>query len=423
MGALDYLQQRSWLGIKLGLEPMRRLLAHLEHPERSAPALLIAGTNGKGSVVAMLDAALRAAGLRVGRYTSPHLQRVHERIAVDGREIAEGELEAVVGRVREAAEALRVAGELEDHPTYFEVLTAAGFAHFAREDVDVMVLEVGMGGRLDATNTSDPLVSAVVGIGLDHERFLGDGVEAIAREKAGVMRRGRATVRGPMPPAAARALEACAAETGALLVEAQQGATLAEAGGGRVDVRTPTGAYPGLRPLPGGHQRDNLLVALRVLEEAHRAGLGFPLERAVPGLSRARWPGRLQEVPGSPGLLLDGAHNPDGARALAAHLADAPGFVLLFGAMADKDVEAMSAVLFPLAAKVVLTGLREPRAASPAELARRSGATGAARAEGVPEALELARRLAGPTGRVVVAGSLYLVGEVLDRLDAEAAPG
>jgi dihydrofolate synthase/folylpolyglutamate synthase len=160
-------------------------------------------------------------------------------------------------------------------------------------------------------------------------------------------------------------------------------------------------------------------VAVRVLEEARQAGLGFPLERAVPGVSAARWPGRLQEIPGLPPLLLDGAHNPDGARALAAHLAGWPGFVLLFGAMADKDVEAMSAALFPLARAVVLTGLPENRACSPTELARRSGAAEAHRSADVRQGLELARRLAGPDGRVVVAGSLYLVGAVLDAIEAE----
>jgi dihydrofolate synthase/folylpolyglutamate synthase len=423
MGALDYLQQRAWLGVKLGLEPIQQLLARLGHPERAAPALLVAGTNGKGSVVAVLDAALRAAGLRVGRYTSPHLQRVTERIAVDGRELAPEELEAAVGRVREAAESLLAAGALRDHPTYFEVLTAAGLVHFAARSLDVVLLEVGMGGRLDATNASAPLVSAVVGVGLDHERQLGNGLEAIAREKAGVMRRGRVTVRGPMPAAAARVLEACAAETGARLVDASAGASLERSAAGRVDLRTPLGHYPGLRPLPGAHQLDNLLVAVRVLEEAHAAGLAFPLERAAAGVSGVRWPGRLQEVPGAPALLLDGAHNPDGARALAAHLAGSPRFVLLFGAMADKDVESMSAALFPLARAVVLAGLAEPRAASPAELARRSGSAGARQAADVRQGLALARRLAGPGGRVVAAGSLYLVGEVLDLLEAERAQG
>lgn len=423
MRALEYLQQRVWMGVKLGLEPVRRLLAELDHPERAAPVVLVAGTNGKGSVVAMLDAALRHAGRRVGRYTSPHLQRVHERIAVGGAEIGDAALEEAVGRVRHAAQALVDRGALEDHPTYFEALTAAALVHFAAAAVDVALLEVGMGGRLDATNATEPALSAVVGIGLDHENHLGRGLEAIAREKAGVMRRGRTTVRGPMPAAAARALEDCAAETGARLVDAAHGAEVREAGEGCVDVRTPHGLYTGLRPLRGEHQRGNLLVAVRVLEEAERAGLGVSARGAVSGIRDARWPGRLQEVPGAPRLLLDGAHNPDAARALAAHLEGSGDFVLLFAAMADKDVEAMAAALFPLARAVVLATLDEERAASSEELSLRTGAGGAPRAGSAAEGLAIARRLAGPEGRVVVAGSLYLVGAVLDALDREREAG
>jgi dihydrofolate synthase/folylpolyglutamate synthase len=415
--ALEYLEQRARFGIKLGLDSMRALLAELGNPERSYPVLLVAGTNGKGSVVACTDAALRAAGLRVGRYTSPHLVRLNERIAVDGRLVTDATLERAVGRVRRAAEALRRRGTLDDHPTHFEVLTLAALWHFSRERVQVAVLEVGLGGRLDATNATEPLASAVVTVARDHEAHLGSTLAAIAREKAGVLRRGRATVTGPLPPAAMAVLRRQARRTGARLHPSAEEARV-RAVGTALEVATRRGRYRVLRPLPGGHQHANLAVAVRLLEEAHAAGLPFDLPRAVRGLSRARWPGRLQWLSGRPPVLLDGAHNPAAARALAAYL-DTLGrpVSLVFGAMRDKRIADMARALFPRARSVVLTSVGGERAAAPAAIARRAGAV-ARRAAHVPDvgrALRLARRRTPPGGAVVVAGRLYLVGEVLRR--------
>jgi dihydrofolate synthase/folylpolyglutamate synthase len=413
--ALEYLEQRTRFGIKLGLDAMRRLLEELGHPEREYPVLLVAGTNGKGSVVAYADAALRAAGLRVGRYTSPHLVRLNERIAVQGRLIPVQALERAVGRVRRAAQALVRRGALPDHPTHFEVLTLAALWHFARRRVDVAVMEVGMGARLDATNATEPIASAVVSVARDHEAHLGGTLTSIAREKAGVLRRGRPTVTGPLPAAARAVLRREARRTGARLHEAPTEVRVRERGG-MVDVATAAGRYPGLRPLPGRHQRDNLAVAVRLLEEAHTAGLAFEISRAVRGLSRARWPGRLQWVAGRPPLLLDGAHNPAAARVLAAYLgALGRPVTLLFGAMRDKRIAAMARALFPLASTLVLTSVGGERAALPREIARRAGARarGARQAGRVEDALRLARGLTPRGGVVVVAGSLYLVGEVL----------
>ncbi|HET7292020.1 MAG TPA: bifunctional folylpolyglutamate synthase/dihydrofolate synthase, partial [Vicinamibacteria bacterium] len=186
--ARAYLASRILHGMKFGLETTRALAAELGHPERAYPTLLVAGTNGKGSVVAYVDAVLRASGLRVGRYTSPHLVRVNERVVVDGREIGDRALDRAIARVREAAKGLVRSGALRAHPTYFEVMTLAAFEHFRRAKVDVAVLEVGLGGRLDATNVSEPLVSAIVSLDRDHEQYLGTGLVSIAREKAGVMR-------------------------------------------------------------------------------------------------------------------------------------------------------------------------------------------------------------------------------------------
>jgi dihydrofolate synthase/folylpolyglutamate synthase len=424
-GAAAYLAARTRFGIKFGLDTIRALVKAMGHPERSHPTLLIAGTNGKGSVAAYCDFALRASGLRVGRYTSPHLVRVNERIVVGGREISDRDLDLAVGRVRETAEALVRKRVIAAHPTHFEALTAAAFEHFRRARVEVAVLEVGMGGRLDATNVATPLASAIVNVDLDHQAYLGTTLAAIAGEKAGVLRRGRATVVGPLPPEARAAVLRRARALRARLVEARAGCVMATSGE-RLDLRTPRALYRGLRPLPGAHQRDNLLVAIRLLEEAQAAGLPLDLSRLAAGIARTRWRGRLEWIPGRPPLLLDGAHNPGGGRALAEHLRTRGPFVLLFGVMADKDVAELARTLFPLARAVVLTQPRGARAASPEEIARRAGAWGArAHREAVPgRALRLARRLARGAP-VVVAGSLFLVGEVIAILKKErrARPG
>ena len=417
-----YLAQRARLGIKFGLETMAALGAELGHPERSFTALTIAGTNGKGSVAAYVDAVLRASGVAAGRYTSPHLVRVHERITTGGRAIGAEELEAAVGAVRGAAARLVARGTLRDHPTYFEALTAAAFEHFRRQDVRVSVLEVGLGGRLDATNACNPAASAIVSVDYDHQELLGTTLAAIAGEKAGVLRPERATVVGPMPADAREVIEREAARTGARLVPAFEGVRVADGPAG-LDVTTPRAVYRGLRALPGAHQRDNLVVALRLLECAREVGVPVDLAAVPAGLAATQWPGRLQEVPGEPPLLLDGAHNAAGARALADHLRGrgAAPVVLLFGAMADKDVAAMAGALFPLARDIVLTRVGMERAASPEELARRAGAEGgrAVLEPDVVQALAKARALARKDATVVVAGSLYLVGAVLGRLAAE----
>jgi dihydrofolate synthase / folylpolyglutamate synthase len=380
-----YLDSLVHFGQKFGLETIQRLCEGLGHPETAYTTFLIAGTNGKGSVAAYLDHALRAAGKRVGRYTSPHLVRVNERIVVDGREIDDHELAGVLARVQAVVA----------QPTYFEALTAAAFEHFRAAGVDVAVLEVGMGGRLDATNVADPLVSAIVSIDFDHQVYLGTTLGEIAYEKAGVLRPGRVTVVGPLPDEAMAAVKAQAAVVGA-------------------HIRVASGTDRRLEaPLPGAHQRDNLRVAVGVLEAAAEAGFAVDLDAATTGLAGTSWPGRLQWLGGDVPLLLDGAHNVAGARALAAYL-DARGepFVLLFGAMRDKAFADMAAILFPRAREVVLTTPPAARAATADELLAAAPRT----CHAVPEvgaALALARERARGIGPVVVAGSLYLVGAVL----------
>jgi dihydrofolate synthase/folylpolyglutamate synthase len=419
--ALAYLNARARLGIKFGLEAMRALVAALGHPEARFPVVLVAGTNGKGSVAAYTDAVFRASGLRSGRYTSPHLVRVHERITVGGRSIPGPSLARAVTAVRDATEALVRRGLLSAHPTYFEAVTAAAFVHFASRKVEVAVVEVGLGGRLDATNVTSPVASAIVSIDYDHQEFLGPTLAGIAAEKAGVMRADRVTVLGPLPADARVAIEAAARASGARLVFADRDTAL-RARGDLVAVTTPLRVYGPLRPLPGAFQHDNLRVALRLVEEARAAGVPVSLARVKAGIAQTRWPGRLERVPGRPPLLLDGAHNPAGARALS-HELQVRGrrFVLLFGAMADKAVEEMAQALFPQSEAVILTAPRMPRAAAPEALAARAGGLAPTlRVEpDLRRALALARRLAGPRQTVVVAGSLYLVGAVKEILERE----
>jgi len=411
-----YLSARSEIGKRFGLEGTRALVKALGHPERAYPTLLIAGTNGKGSVAAYVSHALRDSGLSVGLYTSPHLVRVHERIVVDGRRIGARALDRLIARIRDQAQDLLDRRRIGELPTYFEALTAAAFVHFRERRVDVAVLEVGLGGRLDATNVSEPLASAIVSIDFDHESFLGRTLARIAREKAGVARRGRTLVIGAMRGEARSAISLAARAAGARVVDATAGTTVRESGPG-VTVTTAMARYDGLRPLSGAHQRSNLVVALALIEAAKAAGLRFRFdpESIRRGINRTRWPGRLQVVPGRPALLLDGAHNPAGARALADYLRTRPPFVLLFGVMRDKDVAALGRTLFPLARHVVVTQPVSARAATPEEIRRRVGplARRAHREADPRHALALARRLAGPSGMIVVAGSLYLVGEAL----------
>jgi dihydrofolate synthase/folylpolyglutamate synthase len=299
------------------------------------------------------------------------------------------------------------------------VLTAAAFDHFRREAVEVAVLEVGMGGRLDATNVSDPVASAIVTVDRDHEAFLGATLAAIAREKAGVLRQGRACVLGVVPGEAGAAIEDVAARTGARLIAAHERVSVEETAGGTLRVVTPAAVYEELKPLPGRHQQDNLVVALRLLEEARSQGIAADLQRVPAGIAATRWPGRLQQVPGAPPLILDGAHNPAAARALAEHAAPLGPLVLLFGAMADKHVAEMARILFPLAGRgLVLTRPPLPRAARPEDIAALAGdlASGAVLEPDPGRALARARRLAGRETPVLVAGSLYLVGDVLRRV-------
>ncbi len=403
-------------GIKFDLANISRLVEELGHPERAWQSVHIAGTNGKGSVAAMLEAVLRRAGCRTGLYTSPHLVRINERIRVAGEEISDGDLAAVFADALAAVERLLAAGALPGHPSFFECLTAIGFEHFRRARCEIVALEVGMGGRLDATNLVTPLVSVITPVDFDHEAYLGNTLEQIAFEKAGIIKEGGVVVSAVQRPEAAAVIERVARERGARLVYAAGDAWQKRNGQGD--------QLPPRLALRGRHQASNAAVVTAVVEELRRLGLKISPEALAEGLATVRWPGRLEWVEGQPALLLDGAHNPAAARALRAYLRetlagpDSSGpdrrLVLLFGAMRDKAVGEMADFLFPMAAAVVLTRPRQKRAATPqamAELTRHLNPCLLERDDPC-QALQAARGLAGPEGVVVVTGSLYLVGEI-----------
>ncbi len=384
-----YLAALQPLAMRFGLERMERALEALGHPERGYPVLHVGGTNGKGSTCAMAAAALSEAGHAVGLYTSPHLVRFNERIQVRGVEIDDGALAATVDEIRRACP-WHEAGEEGDRLTYFEFATLAGLVHFARAGVDVAVVEVGLGGRFDATTAVAPEVTAVARIGLDHTQLLGDTVEQIAFEKAGIFKAGvPAVVHAHQPPGALEILRAEATRRRAPLV-------LAAAG------------WDGPVALRGPHQRGNAALAAAALREL---------------VAKARWPGRLEEVAG---VLLDGAHNPDGAAALAASLRvlhSGRPVELVFGVLADKDHAGMLRALVPVARRLHVVAPATPRARATADVLAHARALGA-RADvhaDAAEALACARRAAVDGGLVCVAGSLYLVGEARAML-GEAGP-
>lgn len=388
----SYLDGLEPLGMRFGLDRVERALAALGHPERAYPILQVAGTNGKGSTCAMAAAALEAAGHRTGLYVSPHLVRFNERIQVDGRPIDDAALDGAIAEVRRACP-WHDAGGPEDRLTYFEFATLLGFLHFARARVGVAVVEVGLGGRLDATSAATPRVSAVARIGLDHVALLGDSVEAIAREKAGIFKPGvPAVVHAAQPPGALEALREEAARRGA-------------------PFHVAPSAWDGPVGLPGPHQRGNAALAAAALRLLDGAGVPVPEAAIAEGIASARWPGRLETVQG---VLLDGAHNPDGAAALAAALRalhPRRPVELVFGVLADKDHRGMIEALAPAVRRFHLLAPDSPRALPPAALAAAVRPHGACDLHaGVEEAIACAREAARDGALVCVAGSLYLVG-------------
>jgi dihydrofolate synthase/folylpolyglutamate synthase len=439
--AVRELTSRGRFGISLGLQRIEAILDDLDHPERSLRGALVAGTNGKGSVVALAGSALGAAGLRIGTMPKPHLVSYRERIAVDGMPLDERRFAAAVRRVLPAVD--RVAKRLGS-PTEFETLTAAAFVELARAGVDLVLVEVGMGGRLDATNVLDPGVAVITNVQLDHERYLGRTLAAIGTEKAAIIKGGDLAVTGATGRGL-RPVEERAAELGVPLRAAgpgrPYGAELRHAGwdGLVVDAATPDGRLPGLRiGMLGGHQAQNAAVALAVLDalrdDAQRRGTplaGLDESAIRRGFADARWPGRMELLTATSHgrVLLDGAHNPAGARALAAALAElgVRRFPLVFGAMRGKRVSALLRALAPLQPEPIFTRVADAGARSPESLLadwRRvaphgaAGATAPAPEQALQQAAAVRR---DPEQPIVVAGSLYLVGAARARLVGEEA--
>ena len=441
---------------KFDLGHMQVLLAAMDHPEQAFPGVLIAGTNGKGSTAATLASILRASGLKTGLYTSPHLVRINERIRINGQELSDDQFAGLHAEVDRVAEGLVESGELPWHPSFFEMMTAIAFEHFAREKVDIAVLEVGMGGRLDATNVVEPRVSVITDISLDHQKFLGNTVGEIAREKAGIIRRSGIVVTLPQAPAANDVIGNTILDLDAVGVSAVQyvppvspasAAYMVSIGGqknltaesaeksaenaetaatGNVFYRYPLQVMGKQilveSPLTGRHQLRNAALAIAAAEELSKQGMkGITAESIERGIRETRWPGRFQVISPHaewPEIVFDVAHNPAGAWALRSALSeryDDRPLIFVFGAMRDKAISEMTEILFPIAARVIATRPDNPRAASPEEIREAAGRTGS-EVETVSEvraALERAREGAAKDCVIVVTGSIYLVGETM----------
>jgi len=433
---------------KFDLAHMRVLLAALGHPENRFPTVLVAGTNGKGSTAATLASILQASGLKTGLYTSPHLIRINERIRLQGEPIGDDDfamLHDVVGRT---AERLVSEGDLPWHPSFFEMLTAMAFEYFARSRPDVVVLEVGMGGRLDATNVVEPRLSIITDIALDHQKYLGETISEIAREKAGVIRPGGVVVTLPQLSEANDVIGNTILDVGARAVNAVPYVPPVSPGSASCISQEAAirNRYPlevmGKQivvesPLVGRHQLRNLALAIAAAVELHNLDLDdkglaqITPETIAQGIRETHWPGRFQVVPAAgddPEYVLDVAHNPAGAWALRSTLSAAfqnqgngREITMVFGVMRDKAVQEITEILFPIAAHVIVTHANNPRSASPGEIrqaaARVAAGVDIEEAENVTSALERAQKVAGSRGLVVVTGSIYIVGEAMRMLD------
>ncbi|WP_194869395.1 folylpolyglutamate synthase/dihydrofolate synthase family protein [Myxococcus sp. AB025B] len=415
--ALAFLSRLNPSGIKLGLERVREALEALGHPERRYPVLHVAGTNGKGSTCAFAATALQAAGHRVGLYTSPHLVRVNERIRVGGEDISDEDFGRAILDVLE-----RYPSAVAEPMTYFEFGTVVALWHFARVGVDVVVLETGLGGRLDATTAAPSTVTAITPVSFDHMEYLGNTLAAIAGEKAGILKPGVPCVVARQAPEALEAIEARARVLGVPLVVEGRDFEARLQPDGSLTYQGVAWRLEGLRvSLRGPHQVQNAAVALACLESLSSRGVAVSSEEAKAGLGSARWPGRLEEVGERPVVLLDGAHNPAGVEVLLASLRalyTGRPVHCVFGVVADKDRGPMMRALFPACASVQLTPLETSRSLPPTAYLDEARALvqDVTAWPDVDAALAEARRRAGPEGLVLCTGSLFLVGMVRARL-------
>jgi len=435
---------------KFDLTHMRVLLAAMEHPEKRFPSVLIAGTNGKGSTAATLASILRSSGLKTGLYTSPHLVRINERIRINGEPINDDDFALIHDLVDRTAERLVEERELPWHPSFFEMLTAMAFEHFFREKVAIAVLEVGMGGRLDATNVVEPRVSVITDISLDHQKFLGNTITEIAREKAGIIRAGGTVVTLPQQPAAndviggtildrgARAISAVpyvppVSPASTAYVRSYDPEARLQGSFPAFDTQQLFSRYPLLvmgqqilveTPLIGRHQLRNVALAIATAEELKNQQFPITAEFIERGVRETHWPGRFQVIPSSdnsPTIVMDVAHNPAGAWALRSTLSSCyedRRLTFIFGAMRDKAIGEMAEILFPLAERVVITKADNPRSGTHEEIRTAAVRTAVdfVDAPDVATALRHAKRLMAPQEIIVVTGSIYIVGEAMREL-------
>ena len=409
MGPRERLFALEQFGIKLGLGNITALVEALNRPDRAFPIVHIAGTNGKGSVTAMVERGLRAAGHRTGRYTSPHLARIEERVAIDGEPVDSETFNRATSEVLEVVDRLRASGTLEQLPTFFEVTTALAFEVFRQRHVTAGVIEVGLGGRYDATNVVMPAVTAITSIAFDHERHLGSSLESIAFEKAGIVKAGVPVVVGPMAAEPRRVIDDVARAAGAPVIEARE-----RPGGTAVTLA-----------LQGAHQRANAAVAAEVLRQCGNSGLAVTNDHVVTALSDVEWPARLEwlRLPSRRDVLIDAAHNPAGAEALAAYvtstMAPAP---LVLSVMKDKNLDALVHALSPAVSAFVATQASTPRALPADLLASRLRELFPNMPISEQEDPEAALDLAlADSPRAIAAGSIFLVGPLRERLLARGA--
>jgi len=393
-------------GAKLGLERMQNLLVGLRHPERGQRFVHVAGTNGKGSTSAMIASALRQSGLRTGLYTSPHLIEPTERININDSAVTKEQFAAAFATVHQAAEKMLLAEELDAHPSYFETVTAMALLLF-KDACDISVIEVGLGGRLDATNVIQPELCVITPIAFDHEAYLGNTLKSIAGEKAGILKPGVPAVMAKQEPAAETVIQNRARELKCPLIRTENyplSNIEVEAFGSRFQLNNQDYSCP----LAGRHQMENAKAAILASQT-----LGLSTESIRAGLQAVHWPGRLERISHNPDFILDGAHNPAGAAALASYIREFHSHHpvwLVYGAMRDKAVEEVAEQLFPLADKIIATAPDFPRALRPQAILELSGHRAAITANTVAEAIQLAR-LAPPDAAVFFTGSLFLVGE------------
>lgn len=411
--AIAFLRKTSWMGSRLGLDRVAELLRRLGDPQNKLKFVHIAGTNGKGSTAAMTAAILQAAGYRTGLYTSPSLSRFNERIRVDGREITDAELIALTEQVQPYVEAM------QEPPTEFELITAAAFLYFYQQQCDVVVLEVGMGGRLDATNAiAAPEAAVITGIGLDHTRELGDTLEKIAMEKAGIIKAGCSTVLCTQTDEVEAVIKQVCAQRSADLTVTDIGALVpihADTAGQSFDYRERKSLKLALL---GNYQLNNAAVALDTVDVLRKKGWGISEEAIYAGLRNATWAGRFELLRQNPPVVVDGAHNPNGVAALVECIKTYfPGkkLVIVTGVMADKDYAEMAGMLAPYAQAFVTVTPDNPRALPSAEYKQQiqSAFSGQVLDKTTVEAgLRAAEELAGASEIILCCGSLYMAGAV-----------